>query len=170
MNIVVINGSNRLGNKTMRVSRVAEKIARDMGFNTSFVNLITFTKLFNHEYILAINSSEPYQNRKLYEILHADLILFVTPLSYTTPPLALMNFIELTKLMGLYDNKVIGSLIVSNSMDMNLPLTNILTDLFEDDQPNTLVLSKISVINYEKIEFMKVEKYISYCTKFIEAY
>jgi NAD(P)H-dependent FMN reductase len=171
MRITIVNGTNRFGSHTIRVARIVEQISKDLGFITSFVNLMSFTKVYKDEYVLAIDYSDPFQARKLFELQNSDVVLFVAPAYSQSDPKALKNFISLTEPMGLFSNKVIGLISVCSNKDMRLEHANFLLEFFEElEDDDQLVLTKRILLDHEKPEIKKIESYIAYCSEFSEIF
>jgi len=168
MSITIVNGTNRIGNRSIEISRTVTAIYREMKYRTKLITLNSFDTLFRGDYI-HLEAATPAQKRDILSLIMADIIIFIIPTYHSGIPSSLKNFLDALKCSECYDKKVIG-IISSNESNRDLgarqgfqTINGILAYL----KLRSFIIPIIPIINFDDIDKDRIEKFINYCSRFM---
>ena len=168
MKITIINGTNRTGNKSIKVTTNTAEIINELGYESSIVTMNNFKELFTGNYL---NFIEANTNQKidLENMQSADVLIFVSPTYHHGIPAALKNFLEIIKEKVIYENKVIG-LISSNSSGRAYgayQAMEVLHGIIAYNKLNSYIISTVPIIDHENIDNERICEFIKYCSSLL---
>ena len=76
MKFTLINGTNRVGNNSIKITKAVAEIVKDFGHDANIVTLDNFDQLFRGDYINFSNANE-VQKIDLENMAWADILIFV---------------------------------------------------------------------------------------------
>lgn len=169
MRITIINGTNKMGNKTINISQVVNAIAKKLGNETYLVTLDNFDQLFRGEHIRLENANEN-QKKDMRNMIETDVLLFVVPTYHSGIPSPLKNFLDSVKEKALFENKIIG-IIAANDSNQNLgarQARQVINGILAYNKAISFVVPIIPIIDFEEIDSNRIEEFIHYCSQFID--
>jgi NAD(P)H-dependent FMN reductase len=166
MKITVINGTNRIGNKTMNISQEAISIVSDLGYDSSLVNLTNFTDLFRGEY-LSLNNANAAQKKDIQDMIDADVLLFVVPTYHRGIPAPLKNFLDILDEDSAFDNKVIGIIASNKSQSFGADqAAQVINGILSFGKLNSFVVPRINITDHSNINTERLEGFMEYVISF----
>lgn len=171
MNITIVNGTNRTGNKSIHVSQTVKKLVEQLGHRSSLITLDYFDKLFRGIYI-DFRSANKKQKDDIRKLINADIILFVVPTYHSGIPSSLKNFLDILKCNECYDEKVIGIIAGSDhNQDLGARQTmQVLNGILSYQKAKSLVIPSINITNFSEIDTTRLSDFIKYCVSFAKKY
>ena len=168
MKITIINGTNRIGNKSQNISHAAHIIARKLGYSSYVVTLENFTELFRGKY-LTLDSASLQQCLDIEHMIQADVLLFVVPIYHHGIPSSLKNFLDLLDSDEAFNNKVIG-FISSNKrrMDGVNQTIEVLNGILSYRKLHSFIVPRVTITDHDNIDKKRLEDYIHYCLHFVK--
>lgn len=168
MNITIVNGTNRIGNKSMDISRCVFKIADVLDHEVNIITLDNFDSLFRGKYI-NLKSATLSQKKDIRNLIIADLIIFVIPTYHNGIPSSLKNFLDILKCTECYEGKVIGIISCNNgNKDLGArQAAQTLHGILAYNKSHSIVVPVIPVIDFGNIDKRRLEEFITYCSRFI---
>lgn len=112
MKITIINGTNRINNTSIVISKYIQKLITEKNIDNYIVTLDNFDTLFRGEYI-TLDNANIAQKIDLENIISANALIYVIPIYHKGIPSSLKNFIDIVSISELLENKIIA-LISSN--------------------------------------------------------
>ena len=112
MKITIINGTNRINNTSIQISKYIQNLVSERNIENYLVTLDNFDTLFRGEYI-TLNNANPAQKTDLENIISSRALIFVVPVYHKGIPSSLKNFIDIISIPELFDNTIIS--VVSNN-------------------------------------------------------
>lgn len=161
MKLTIINGTNRIGNKSLATSRLVQEIADSQGFETHLVTLDNFDSLFRGEYLTFENASKA-QLGDLNAINDAKYLVFVVPTYHHGIPSPLKNFLDLVDEPELFSRNVIG-IISSNKSgrDGARQTAQVINGYLAYNKAEAAYIHpEIPIINYEEPDKERIEKFL----------
>lgn len=168
MNVTIVNGTNRIGNRSIEISQSITQIYREMKCKPKLVTLNNFTSLFRENYI-DVKVATPAQKRDIHSLMTAQIIIFVIPTYHSGVPSALKNFLDTLKCGECYDQKVIG-IISSNDSNRDLgarQAAQTINGILAYLKLRSLVVPIIPIINFDNIDQERIKNFIHYCSQFM---
>ena len=171
MKITVVNGTNRLGNKTLPISQKVVELSGRLGLEASLVDLNNFTELFRGEYLTLKNALGP-KREDLEKILASQLIIFIVPTYHHGLPGSLKNFLDLVKAPEIYEGKVIGFMASSNkNHDLGArQAREVVEGLFAYQKSIAVIVPKIAILGFENIDEERILDHLNYCLIFFRSF
>ncbi|MBI2641591.1 NAD(P)H-dependent oxidoreductase [Candidatus Roizmanbacteria bacterium] len=171
MKISIINGTNRIGNKTIQISLVAQQLVEKSGYESVLITLDNFNQLFRGEYI-TLKKANRLQKKDIAHMIEADILIFVVPTYHGGIPSPLKNFLDILKSKEAFDNKVIG---IIGSSDDNRDLgarqtAQIINAILSYYKLKSFVIPRINITNFDDIDRDRLVNYIQYCISFLRIY
>ncbi len=169
MKITIVNGTNRIGNRSIEISRVIGQIAHDMGFTINLITLDSFDTLFRGDYIRLVNATLS-QKQDIRSLITADIIIFVIPTYHAGIPSSFKNFLDILKCNECYDNKIIG-IISSNNQNRDLGARQgfqTINGILAYSKLHSFIVPIIPVINFDDVDKDRIKHFISYCSIFAD--
>lgn len=165
MKIAIINGTNRIGNRTLDITKATAAIAQKVGFKVSIVTLDNFTELFRGEKISLENTKNKGQKIDIQNMINANALIFVIPTYHSGIPGSLKNFFDSIKENKIYDHTVIG---VISSNDSNRDYgarqaVQVLNGILAFNKLKSFVVPIIPIINFDNIDSERIKKFLLYC-------
>ena len=165
MKFTIINGTNRVGNKSIEVSKVVGSKVNEMGHEARLITLDNFDLLFRGEYIDLSNANDA-QKTDLENMLWANVLLFVAPTYHHGIPGSLKNFLDIVNDVSVYEGKVIGCVAVGKSFDGIRQTRQVIDGILSYNKINSFILPKECLLALSDIDMDRVKEYINYCIDF----
>ncbi|MDO8451284.1 MAG: NAD(P)H-dependent oxidoreductase [bacterium] len=167
MNITIINGTNRIGNRTIDISTEVVKTAVRLNHTASIVTLDNFDMLFRGEKITHENSA-PNQEMDMKAMIHSQIHLYVVPTYHTGIPSSLKNFFDILKCDEAFEGKIIG-VISSNNHGRDYgarQAVQTITGILSYGKLQSFLVPIIPIIDFDDIDTQRIEVYLRYCENF----
>lgn len=164
MKFTIINGTNRIGNKSLEVSKATEALVRVSGHEVKLITLDNFGDLFRGEYI-NLSNAKGEQKTDLENMLWADVIIFVVPTYHHGIPSSLKNFLDIVNDVDVFEGKMIGFIGVGHSNDGIRQTGQIVNGIFSYNRNKSYIFSKECLINSSNIDTERIANYIKYCVE-----
>lgn len=167
MKITIVNGTNRVGNKSLDISKNVSNIASKMNHEANIITLNNFDTLFRGKYLDLKNASDK-QRKDIRNLMIADVIIFVIPTYHSGIPSSLKNFLDVLKCIHCYEGKIIG-VISSNNGNKDLgarQASQILHGILAFNKSHSVIVPIIPVIDFENIDTQRIEDFVKYCSRF----
>lgn len=168
MKLTIINGTNRIGNKTIKISQAVLAEAQKLGHETRLVDLNNFTELFRGKYLEKLEGANEGQRKDLENMARADVLIFVVPTYHHSLPGSLKNFLDLLKYLPALDQKIIG-VVSSNErlgVDGARAAIQAINGILAFEELTSFVVPKILKINFEEIDRKLISEFIPYLQNF----
>ena len=167
MKFTIINGTNRIGNKSLEVSKASQDIIKNLGHESRLITLDNFDALFRGEYINLKNANEA-QKIDLENMIWADVLIFVVPTYHHGISSSLKNFLDIVGEVSVYEAKKIGLIASNGGIDGLRQTGQILSGILAFNNNNTYLLPKDCIVSVKDKEIDKdrLANYISYCVGF----
>lgn len=168
MQIAIVNGTNRIGNRSIEIAHTANKIIREMGYEVHLISLESFDRLFRGNYISLANATIE-QRKDIRHLIAADMLLFIIPTYHSGIPSPLKNFLDSLKCNECYEQKII-CVISSNDSNRDLgarQAIQVINGILAYNKLLSFVVPVIPTINFDDIDYERIENFIRYCTEFI---
>lgn len=169
MKITVINGTNRIENKSLSIAESALAVAKKLGFETSLITLDNFDTLFRGRYI-DVGSATQAQKRDIRNMMDADILLFVVPTYHSGIPSPLKNFLDALKCFDCFDGKVI-TLVAGSDHNQDLgarQTTQVLSGILSYNKARSFVTPRISIVDFNDIDNERLREHLAYAITFYE--
>lgn len=163
MKITFINGTNRVGNKTLLLTKELAQLRLLESEDVSIVDMNNFDVLFRGEYISRENSNE-HQLKDIQKIAEANLVVFVVPVYHHSIPTALKNFIDTVKDSEIYNNTTIA--FVSNnksSVEGAYQAEDAMKGIIAFDKLHSQIVSRIEKLTVDGFDELRAEAFLDYC-------
>jgi NAD(P)H-dependent FMN reductase len=168
MKITVINGTNRIGNKTMNISQEAISIVSDLGYNSSLVTLQNFTDLFRGDY-LNLSNANAGQKKDIQNMIDSDVLFFVVPTYNRGIPAPLKNFLDILDEDNAFNNKVIGIIASNKSQSFGADqAAQVINGILSFGKLNSFIVPRINITDHSNIDKVRLEDFIKYVTSFVK--
>ena len=165
MKFTIINGTNRIDNKSIEVSKVSQGIIKDLGHASRLITLDNFDTLFRGEYINLENANGA-QKVDLENMLWADILIFVVPTYHHGIPSALKNFLDIVNDASVFDGKKVGSIAVGKDSKGVIQTQQVLSGIFSYNENKSYILPKVAIISPSDIDTKRLQDYFKYCVNF----
>ncbi|PIR42569.1 hypothetical protein CO058_00670 [candidate division WWE3 bacterium CG_4_9_14_0_2_um_filter_35_11] len=162
MKFTLINGTNRLDNRSIEITKAAAEIVKDFGHDGNIVTLDNFDQLFRGDYINLSNASE-VQKIDLENMAWADILIFVVPTYHHGIPSSLKNFLDIINDVSVFEGKKVGFVSVSHGVYGIMQTKQIINGIFSYNGNKSYILPKDCIVSPYEIEKEKLEEYIKYC-------
>ncbi|MDQ6985544.1 MAG: NAD(P)H-dependent oxidoreductase [Candidatus Dojkabacteria bacterium] len=165
MKLTIINGSNRIQNRTLIISTSLAKIAKDQKLITNLITLENFTTLFRGDY-LDVSNTNGDQKSDLIALDEADLVIFVVPIYHHSLTSAIKNFLDLVD-VNLYANKVFGYISSHESKDFGVREVKVNVDgIIPYRKHISISMPRIEIVDYNEPNLERIKSYLNYCISF----
>jgi len=165
MKITIINGTNRIGNKSMEVSKASQGIINDLGHESKLITLDNFDALFRGEYINFENANES-QKGDLENMLWADILIFVVPTYHHGIPSPLKNFLDIINDVSVFEGKKVGFIAVGKDSKGVIQTQQVISGIFSYNENKSYTMPKVAIISPSDIDTKRLQDYFKYCVKF----
>ena len=162
MKFTLINGTNRVGNNSINITKAVSGIVKDFGHDANIVTLDNFDQLFRGDYINFSNANE-VQKIDLENMAWADILIFVVPTYHHGISGSLKNFFDIVNEVTAYDKKKIGFIAIGKSVEAIRQTEQVLRGIFSFFKNKSFILPKDCIVSPYEIEKEKLEEYIKYC-------
>jgi NAD(P)H-dependent FMN reductase len=162
MKLTIINGTNRIGNRSLHISKLVQETAELHEFETYLVTLESFDTLFRGEYLTFENANEA-QLKDLRAINDAKYLVFVVPTYHHGIPSPLKNFLDLVDEPELFSRNVIG-IISSNKSgrDGARQAAQVINGYLAYNKAQAAYIHpEIPIINYEEPDRERIERFLN---------
>lgn len=170
MKLTIINGTNRIGNKSINVSKAVVEETQKLRHETKLVDLNNFNDLFRGKYLESLVEATPGQKEDLENMAWAEVLVFVVPTYHHSLPGSLKNFLDLFKYPPALDKKVVG-VISSNrrlGVDGARAAIQAINGVFAYENLTSFIVPKILKINFEEIDHAQIIGFLSYLQNFLK--
>src|SRR3989344_2074305 len=160
-NITIINGTNRIGNKTQRISLELFGQSQALGLHPSFITLDNFQELFRGTYI-TLEDATGDMRQDLLSMEDAGMLVFVVPTYHHGIPSPLKNFLDTIEGRELFDGKIIG-LISSNAhsqTDGARQASEVINGILSHEKVQSFVLPRITSIDHSSIDKKRLKDFL----------
>ncbi|OGK17690.1 hypothetical protein A2866_05915 [Candidatus Roizmanbacteria bacterium RIFCSPHIGHO2_01_FULL_39_8] len=171
MNIAIINGTNRINNKTVLISKTVEILIKKLGHTTHLLTLDYFDSLFRGKYI-DYASANKNQKKDIRKLIEAKLIFFVIPTYHSGIPSPLKNFLDILKCNECYDEKVIALIAGSDhNQDLGARQTmQVINGILSYQKAKSFVIPRINIVNFNVSDATRLFDFIKYSVSFAKKY
>jgi NAD(P)H-dependent FMN reductase len=167
MKITIINGTNRVGNKTKNISKEASRIVSSFGYDFQIVTLDNFTQLFRGEYI-NLESANKAQKIDIQNMIDADVLLFVVPTYHRGIPSPLKNFLDTLDEDSAFDNKVIGIIASNKTQSFGADqAAQVINGILSFGKLNSFIIPRINITDHDDIDSERLKEFIGYVVNFV---
>lgn len=169
MKITIINGTNRIGNRTLEISQTVVVLAKRLGYEVELVDLDNFTELFRGEHVTFANST-PTQKQDIRHLISADILLFIVPTYHSGIPSALKNFLDALKCYECFDSKVI-SFVSSNSHNHDYgarQARDIVNGILSYQKSHSFIMPRITTVDYTDIDTVQLTEHMQQGISFVQ--
>lgn len=166
MKITVINGTNRKGNESMKISRATKDVLTKKSIDNYLVTLKNFDTLFHGDY-LNLGNANPAQKRDLENIISADILIFIVPTYHSGIPSPLKNFFDIVKMKELYEGKVIGFIGTDEDLGARQAV-QVINGIMSYDKVYSFVAPRITLLGFADIDMKRLEEHIDYLIAFVK--
>ncbi len=169
MKVTIINGTNRVGNQSLKITMAALAMANKLGLETSLITLDNFDTLFRGRYI-DVGSATEAQKRDIGSMMNADILLFVVPTYHGGIPSPLKNFLDTLKCFNCFDGKVITLVAGSDhNQDLGARQTEqILNGILSYNKVRSFVTPRITIVDFDDIDNERLREHLAYAITFYE--
>jgi|GEM_PF-4852499 len=169
MKITIINGTNRLNSKTLKVAEMATEICENKNFETKLVTLDNFKTLFTGEYINLENAND-LQKQDILNIKKSRIVIFVIPTYHHGIPASLKNFFDIINDREIYNKKVIGLIATNLGVDTIRQTRTVLDEILAYNKSISIIPPKDILIDLSDIDSNRIQDYIEYLAIFNKAF
>lgn len=170
MKITVINGTNRIGNKTINVANAIVVEAFSLGHEARLIDLNNFTDLFRGKYLENLEVATPGQKTDLENMAWADVLIFVVPTYHHSLPGSLKNFLDLFKYPPAFNQKIIG--VVSSHRQLGVDgaraAVQAINGVLAFEKLTSFVVPKILKINFDEIDRDQIGEFLLYLQSYLK--
>lgn len=170
MKLTVINGTNRVGNKTLNISQAVMEEAQSLGHEARLVDLNNFGELFRGKYLENLSEATPGQRMDLENMAWAKVLIFVVPTYHHSLPGSLKNFLDLFEYPPALDKKVVGVIASGRRLGVDgaRAAVQALNGVFAYEKLTSFVVPKILKINFEEIDHQQIAEFLTYLQNFLK--
>lgn len=169
MNITIINGTNRHGNQSMKISEATLQAISETGNSGQLVTLEHFDELFRGEKITLENATS-VQKEDIQKMIDADILVYVVPTYHSGIPSPLKNFFDLLDINEIYERKTMALIAGSYSnQDLGARQTEqILNGIISFNNLHSFVVPRITIINFADIDHKRITDFVEHTTGFLK--
>ncbi len=169
MKITIINGTNRHGNQSMKISEATLQAVSDAGHEGQIVTLENFDQLFRGEKITLENANEA-QKSDIQKMIDGEIHLYVVPTYHSGIPSPLKNFFDLLDINEVYEKKTMALIAGSYSnQDLGARQTKqILNGIISFNNLHSFVAPRITIINFADIDQKRIKDFVEHTTEFLK--
>ncbi|OGC47494.1 hypothetical protein A2713_00180 [candidate division WWE3 bacterium RIFCSPHIGHO2_01_FULL_35_17] len=165
MKFTLINGTNRLGNRSIEITKAAAEIVKDFGHDANIVTLDNFDQLFRGDYINLSNANE-VQKIDLENMAWADILIFVVPTYHHGIPSPLKNFLDIINDVSVFEGKKVGFIAVGKDSKGVIQTQQVISGIFSYNENKSYTMPKVAIISPSDIDTKRLQDYFKYCVKF----
>lgn len=169
MSLTVINGTNRINNKSINISKRLEKLSSEKGISANIVDLNNFTELFRGKYITLENSTKK-QKVDINSIIASKVLIFVVPVYHHGIPSSLKNFLDIVNIKELLEGKIIGGVSASNSSKDSIRQTfQIINGIASYNQNIITLIPSIPMMSVDNIDDARLNNFLEIINRYIKS-